>query len=198
LSGYSTNGTFNPGSIAGIPITYFASNASPNSQDHVYIHLTDFADGTNGTGNLYVRFHNQWDDFQPFTTPFAVETATYDYPSGVQNNGSTPITPSFTETISNTVSLALTLQGGFTVANLASFGVSYTATDAVSSSGAITAPGPTLQPGYESTPELICSWNRNYYMVDEYGTSGYMGTIEQSVDVLPVTQNLGWSPPQAF
>ena len=197
-SGYSTNGTFDPGAIATVTNQYTSPATTGGSQEHAYIHLTDSNDGANATSNLYVRFHNQWEDFQPYTTPYIVENQTFAYPTGVENNGSTPITPSFTATISDTVSLSLGLQGGFSAANLASFGVSYTATDAVSSSGATTAPGPTLQPGFESTPELFCSWNRNIYMVDEYGSSGYMGTIEQLVDVLPVTQNLGWSTPQLF
>jgi len=35
----------------------------------------------------------------------------------------------------------------------------------------LSAPGPMLQPGYESTPELCCYWDRNNYIVDEYAAA---------------------------
>ena len=194
ISGYSTNGLFNPVAIPGVTNQYTYPTANTGTQEHAYIHLTDATDGANATGNLYVRFHNQWEDFIPDVTNLTTQE-TYIIPGvGVQNNGSTPITPSFTQTISGTVNFQAALNGGFTLTNLGTLGITFTPSTSVSSSGATTVPGPTIQPGYYSTPDLYCYYKRDNCVVDEYGTAGYLGTLAESYDnPTPMTLTIGWT-----
>jgi len=194
ISGYSVGAMFNPGVISSVDNVYTSATASAGAQEHAYIHLTDSVDGANATGNLYVRFHNQWEDFIPDVTNPTTQETYIIAGVGVQNNGSTPITPSFTETLSGTVSLQTAFSGGFTLTDLGNLGISFTPSISVSSSSATTVPGPSIPPGYYSTPDLYCYYKRDNYVVDGYGTTGYLGTFGESFDnPTPMTLTIGWT-----
>jgi len=190
----STNsGTFNPQALNSLDWT----EPYTPSQAHIFLSAYDSADGAEATANYYVNFHNQWEGW---TSNPAASPTENDFiiaaPSGVVNTTNAPIVPTFSPTISGSVTMGVNLTGGLAIGELGELGVQFQPSVNVTGSAGYSIPGPTLQPGWGATAELFCYWYTDYYLADEYGGAGYIATYSQALDnPLSVQTYLGWSQP---
>jgi hypothetical protein len=70
-------GSFDPGDALDTEYSYFNPPASPGQKEHVYIHLTDGADGANATANYYLKFHNKYEDWAEDASKRVTHPASY-------------------------------------------------------------------------------------------------------------------------
>jgi hypothetical protein len=120
ISGYSTNGTFQPGSIGGVSNTYINAPTGPGTQEAAIIHLTDAGDGAEATYYYYVNFHapfENWTRTSVLDHPLVLVDANENVNTSgdwslimiIDNDSPTPLslqttnTTSFSKTLSGTI-----------------------------------------------------------------------------------------------
>jgi hypothetical protein len=189
LTGTSDNHGFGIGDpILAFDVTYYNPPAAPSQVDHIYIHVIDDSDGSDGTANYYMTFHNKYEDWNttsstnhPAQFVHGATNPDWQFQSNIGNGTSGPQVLTFSTSYSNQVTESGTIGGqlvtqitdpiGFiTLQTNASVTSTTSVTVSPSSTLTTTAPPWTLVSLY-----LAVSYTDLAGTCSIWGTSGYMG-----------------------
>jgi hypothetical protein len=151
---------------------------------------TDASNGFTANAQYILTVHDQWENIQ-------LESS--EPMSSLEQGALGAIGPlasaNWNETVSGSASLSANFTGGFSAAQLATFGISVgtSSTYTVGASQGVTSE--PIPAGYISYPYLEAFWTRNYYLVENYVPAGPNGTFTQAIDVGPTTWGMGWTTP---
>ena len=171
-------------SYASPTFTYGA--AATQATDHVYIHLTDTADGANATANYYTTFHDEWEPaswpsdgpaytVSPIPDPEVPSWPTYPWEL---TNPSEPLY--YNDLAGDDVTIAPAgfkdVDGGLDLGAdpvVANFGFSYQPEDEVTVTKHL-VPTPPVPKLYQTWPVYRPQVNRTKGHLDHYGIHGYI------------------------
>ncbi len=178
---------------------------SPAVPGYITYTATDNENPATATAAYDVTVHEPWDNKRnanPATTAHSqinYAVGTDGFPIGVGNTTGQPqaAAPTVGLSITTSVTLGFNFSPTFSVGWAQALGIAVNLGGTLSATVNVTDPGPELQPQQEAFPYVLTSWTTDHYWVDNYSSSGYVGTpVESADDPNSGTHLLCWTTPQ--